>query len=355
MIPSPSTFPPKPKIVVLGATGRVGRLVIRQLLHQCVDGTTIVAFCRDYDKACRVLFDDNNDDDDRLVRRGGRNYHQKKGPTLQIVQGDLVPPEELPGYCDPEEDDDDDQEERAWFQRAKSAANFYGTKIQDYDNRPTNAAGTAVNETSPTITTNSNNCDKEKDALQEALRDCTVIISCVGTVRPTNIWTDWISWPLWRLLRPDVSTWCRDVRHPYYVHYASTRKVLGYAEREQLRREAVVTLMNNKNKNSQNKNHHHHPNNNHAMEDTLSSSLSSSSSDIVVPRIRFIRISDLGVSQKPWDLVPLLTNALHSMVFRYQEMAERLLEESSLLDTIVLRPGDLIDEERVRASCMLVG
>lgn len=29
-------------------------------------------------------------------------------------------------------------------------------------------------------------------------------------------------------------------------------------------------------------------------------------------------------------------------------MTERLLDQSTLLETIILRPGDLVDEERVR-------
>lgn len=72
-----------------------------------------------------------------------------------------------------------------------------------------------------------------------------------------------------------------------------------------------------------------------------------------MPRIRFIRISDLCVAHKPWSFVPLLTNVLHSLVFRYQDMAERLLAQSSLIETVTIRPGDLVDDERDASSTSL--
>ena len=278
--------PSKPKIIVLGASGKTGSSVVRQLLDMSQLDATIVAFVRDYDKACRVLYGD------MLVPRGTK----RKGPQLQIVVGNLVPAEELPGF--------EDEDEELWKQTAQSAANFYGNSAEDYDNR----------EMQPDI----------NEALQDAIKGCTTIISCVGSVRPTNVWTDFIVMPFWRLFRRDVSGWCRDDRHPYYVHYASTRKVLGYAEREQLRREAMMEAL--------------------AEEDD------SDSESPEVQRIRFIRMSDLCVTQKPWEFVPLLTNILQSMVFRYQDMTERLLEESKVLETVILRPGDLVDEERVSRS-----
>jgi hypothetical protein len=278
----PPFVPAKPKIVVLGATGNIGRLVIRNLMEMNVDAT-IVAFVRNYDKACSVLYDD------MLVARSNK----KRGAKLEIVMGDLVPPEELPGYLD--------EEEGQWLDRAKSAASFYGTKVKDYDNH------------------NEANIIDSNEALEEAIKGCTTIISCVGSVRPTNIVTDLLARPLLRLLRKDVSHWCKDPRHPFYVHYASSRKVLGYAEREQLRREAATAADDDDNDEKDPK---------------------------PVPRIRFIRISDLCVAQKAWHFVPIVTNAMQSMVFRYQDMTERLLDASSIVETVVLRPGDLTDEER---------
>jgi hypothetical protein len=71
------------------------------------------------------------------------------------------------------------------------------------------------------------------------------------------------------------------------------------------------------------------------------------------PRIRFIRISDLCVTQAPWCLVPVLTNLFHSMVFRYQDMAEKAMESSPFVDTVTIRPGDLVDDERDVATTSL--
>ena len=279
----PSTGPAKPKILVLGASGLIGRRVVQAILDKSHLDVTVVAFVRDYDKACRVLYDD------LLVSNSRR-----RGPKLQIVEGCLIPPEELPGYRG-----EDDEEERAWLHKAKSAASFYGNSVKDYDNRG-----------------DEENIDPY-EALEESIRDCTTIISCVGSVRPTNIWTDLLARPFWRLLRKDVSGWCDDPRHPFYVHYHTTRKALHLAEREQQRREAAAAACQD------------------GEEETEA-----------VPRIRFIRISDLCVSQPPWQFIPLLTNTLHSMVFRYQDMAEKTLEASSLIETVTLRPGDLVEDER---------
>ena len=288
----PGISPSSPKIVVLGATGRVGRLVVRQLLEMdssAMEDMTVVAFVRDYDKAIRVLYDD-------IVY--AKANHKRRGPKLQIMEGNLVPPEELPGF-EPEESDD----EKEWRKTAGSAAKYFGNKVQDYDNR----------ELLPDI----------NESLEEALKGCTTVISCLGAIRPTNLWTDLLERPFWRILRADVSRWCEDGRHPYYVHFMSTRKALGYVEREQIRREAAAATL---------------------AEDE------NGSSPISVPKIRFIRISDLSVGQKPWHLVPLITNVVQSVIFRYHEMADQLLEASSRVETIVLRPGDLVDDERVRVT-----
>jgi hypothetical protein len=286
----PKISPEKPKIVVLGATGRIGRLVVRQLLEMGDKDMTIVALVRDYDKAMHLMYDD-------LI-------FARKGASLQIVQGNLVPPEELPGFIEEETGD----EELVFLQNAESAARFYGTNVSDYDNR----------ELLPGL----------NEAFESCIAEATTIISCVGSVRPTNLWKDIVARPLWRLLKADVSSWCNDARHPYYVNYVSTRKALGYAEREQRRREAAAM----------------------ALLEAEDIDVDSESISIIIPRIRFIRISDLCVGYKPWNFVPLVTNIIQSVVFRYQEMTEQLLDQSTLVETIILRPGDFVDEERVSAS-----
>ena len=195
---------------------------------------------------------------------------------------------------------EDTEEEHQWKETAKAAADFYDNKVRDYDNR--------------------HELPDVNESLEDAIRDCTTIISCVGSVRRTHLWHDVLARPFVRLLKADVSSWCKDGRHPFYVNYASTRKALGYAEREQVRREASAI--------------------------TMAESEGLDLNEIHVPRIRFIRISDVCVGYRPWGIVPVVANALHSLTFRYQEMAEQLLEDSTLVETVILRPGDLVDEER---------
>ena len=257
---------------------------------------TVVAFVRDLGKANWALFDE------MLVPR----YVKKKGPELQLVIGDLVPREEMARFYDREEEKD-------WKRRAKSAARFFGTKVKDYDNR----------ELIP-------ECN---EALQEAIQGASTIISCVGATRFSNVWSDYVCF--WRLFQRDVSKWCRDPKHPYYVHYQSTRKALDYAEREQWKRDQARRETKGEN-------------------DKGVTNKEGTSMEQTPDRIRFIRISDLVLSKSPWTFVPVFTNMLQSMVFRYQDMTERLLEESSLVDTVILRPGDLTDEERVSRSGLLL-
>ena len=306
--PERELVPSKPKFVVLGATGRVGRWVVRQLLESSeLQAATIVAFCRDYDKACRVLYDD-------LVVANSK----RKGPKLQIIHGDLLTSEEV--FGDDALGDGDDFDEQEWLQRAQSAAKFYGRTVSDYDDRKPEESThvEASSSTSDLLSTK---------ALREAISGCTTIISCVGSVRPTNPWTDFIVRPVVRLLKKDVSDWCPDPRHPYYTNYLSTQKVLRFAEEEQAKRESATKVLNSEHGNDA----------------------------AGPPRIRFIRISDLCVAQKPWGLVPLVANIFNSMVFRYHDMAELELEKSTLLDTVVIRPGDLVDEERPENVTLQIG
>ena len=321
--PGPSLIPDKPKIVVLGATGKIGRLVIRQLLESSLDAT-IVACCRDYDKACRVLYDDLLvlASQQRTNPYGHERIRRPTGPNLQIVPVDLVPPEELPGYESQALD-----EEAEWLRRATSAAKYYKNSVQDYDNRHS----TPVEDDTTGAT----------EALEEAIKGCTAIISCVGAVRPTNLWTDFLARPLLRLLKHDVSDWCQDPRHPFYVHYCSTRKVLALAEREQLRREAAAAELAAT------------PEENERYKPTTPDGTESDPPALAVPRIRFIRISDLCVAEPPWALIPWVTNVFQSMVFRYQDMTEQILRSSPVLETVILRPGDLVDDLRDESTTSL--
>eukprot|EP00977_Amphora_coffeiformis_P000719 scaffold158_cov141-Amphora_coffeaeformis.AAC.3 len=298
-LPEPDKLPVNHKIVVLGATGRVGRLVVRQLLEESPDGTQVVAVVRDYDKACRVLYDD------LIVTK-----HDRRIPKLQIVATELVSRSEMPAApAAAEDDEEDDEMHAAWLKRAQAAATFYGTKVTDYDD------GRVTDE-------------DNAYALEQIIQGCTAVVSCVGSVRTSKPWQDW---RLTRLLRKDVRKWCADESHPYYTQFHTTRKVLHLAEREQERRNVLFQAQDDADENKE-----------------ANTELLTRRRDKNAPprRIRFVRLSDLAVTQKPWHLVPLLTNTMRSMVFRYHEMADDLLIQSRLLDTVVVRAGELVDEER---------
>ena len=233
---------------------------------------------------------------------------ERKAPKLQIVAADLVSKSEIPAaahIADAEEEEIDSE----WHKRAEAAARFYGTQVSDYDD------GRIVSD------------DENACALQQVMEGCTAIVSCVGSVRTTKPWTDW--W-LTRLLSKDVRTWCADLKHPFYTHFYTTRKMLQMAEREQARRNLLYKAQDE------------------ADEEEENAELLKRRRDKNAPprRIRFVRLSDLAVTQKPWSLVPVLTNALRSMVFRYHEMADDLVARSSELDTVIVRAGDLVDDER---------
>lgn len=63
-------------------------------------------------------------------------------------------------------------------------------------------------------------------------------------------------------------------------------------------------------------------------------------------RIKFIRISHVMVGHNPFRIRNILMNIRWSQVSRFELMGEMLLEESTTVDTIVLRPGQITDEAR---------
>jgi hypothetical protein len=306
LLSSPSQAP-KPKIVVLGATGRIGRRIVQRLMASGID-MTVVAFVRNHDKACNVLYDDG-----MLLERGKRS-----GPKLQLIIGDLVPPPEVYGYSlRPSKYDKTDDD------AAYSAARFYGESVNHYLEHDSDD-----NDLLP----------DPNQALKNAIEDATVIISSVGTVRATWPFADYFWFP-WRLFR-SPKYWCKDPRHPYYVNYHVMKKVLALAETEQLRRDAILKE------------------NNQEQAEIKKSALQlgfinnpdghTKADNNTRDRIKIIRISDLCVASPPWSFVTVLTNIFRSVVFQSQDMAEIILERNDLVDTIVLRPGDLRDDIRVR-------
>jgi hypothetical protein len=68
--------------------------------------------------------------------------------------------------------------------------------------------------------------------------------------------------------------------------------------------------------------------------------------------MKFIRISDLNVGRNPLRLGNILTNIFGSVMMRYEDMCEKLLKESELIDTIAMRIGDVVRVERVSYTLM---
>lgn len=295
--------PPKslpPKIVVLGSTGKVGRRVIRQLMALETD-MTIVAFVRDYERACDVLYDE------LIIER------TSKGPKLQLVVMDLVPPSYVAGFK-PEREKEDDEDDNDEEEYSVSASRFYKNDIKEYDYR----------------------ASKEDDAidldpylpLKDAISNATAVISTIGTVRTTVPFIDYLLKP-WRIfLSP--GKWCQDPRHPYYVNYMVHKIVLQHAEEAQRQRNREVRLWNNNQKRKASK----------ETQKNVDSKVKKHD------KIRVVRISDHCVANPAYGLVNVVTNIFRSLVFRYQEKCEKLLSSSTLVDTIILRPGDLVDDIR---------
>jgi len=368
----------------LGATGKIGRIVIRTLMSLQQE-LTVVAFTREYERACEVLYDD-------LIRE---HYNEKdrgvKKPKLQLIVMDLVPPNEVAGYHldkgrkrrwrwrsrrnDDDDDDDDDDEE----EYAVSAARFYNEDVTNYNNY------------------NNNNDEDDTEELldpyqplYDAMKNTTAIISTIGTIRETIPFLDYVVKP-WRIFT-NPKKWCQDSSHPYYVNYRVMEKVIRRAEKEQRKRneewrvweeykeehdihddedndydeddnghellyyndmgekknltqegitpikgnetniiDNIDTIVDNIINNNNINNNNNEPN---------------SKKQTKNDKIRIIRISDLCVANPPWDFVTMLTNIVRSQVFKYQEKCEKLLMSTNVLDTIILRPGDLVDEER---------
>lgn len=291
--------PPKPvppKIIVLGSTGRIGRRIIRQLMSLPSD-IKIVAFARNYERACEVLYDE------LLIER------EKKGPTLQLVVMDLVPPCHVAGY---KAKDDDDKDENEY---AVSASRFYNNDVADYD-VPASEKDDAI-DLNPYL------------PLQDAIANATAVISAIGTVRSTIPFADYLFKP-WRIFI-SPGKWCKDKSHPYYVNYMVHKKVLEYCEEAQRKRNREWRIWENheRRRASKNKQDEYTVNENGKAD-----------------RIRIVRISDHCLANPAWDVVNVITNAVRSLVFRYQEKCEKLLSRSTLVDSIVLRPGDLLDDVR---------
>jgi len=341
-LPQTPSIPSKPTILVLGATGRIGRLIVSALM-ECDADITVLAHVRNYEKAMHVLYDYHDNTDDGL--KNYKTYSQRRnyalvnrgskssGPQLKIIEGDLVSEKDV-------------LKAQLKVQRRtlfwKKLLFFKKTQhliFQDDDmieieypasfssSQPSNAT-TLTTTTAPRETFQATLAE---ETLHDAITQSTIIISALGTVRYTNILTDFILKP-WRIFQKDVSSWCADKKHPYYVCFQTTQKILKMAEMEQLRRNEILSSL-QKEDDAEKSNVPLRPG-------------QASPQHLLQDKIKIIRITDLAVTNKPYGFDTIVTNLVRSLIFRYQQMSENILRMSRIVDTVVLRPGDLIQEER---------
>ncbi|KAL7445146.1 hypothetical protein ACHAXH_007814 [Discostella pseudostelligera] len=363
-------IPPRPKIVVFGASGRIGRRIVKKLLSSGTD-VDVVAFVRDSKKLEQVLYDEEDLVLENLVRgghndRSGNVVKSSNGPRLKVIVGDLVSRRDVYGRSSETESEKNTLD--LWVERAKKHFATMGWKYYN---------------TTSDIKASNDDIDILESGGDEALRDAivgaTVIISCLGTFRPSNIWTDYLRVPVLRIFREDVSKWCSDPTHPYYVNFLTTKKILEEAEREQRRREASLELQNERVMMEEQLRRGRErwivEKEEKGFESTIAAGLTKKRNDVmsgnrrqvdnynfdrevavILPkngkfpssrdRIKFIRISHVMVGHSPFRVWNCLTNIFWSQLSRFELLGEMLMESSKLVDTIVLRPGYLTDEER---------
>jgi len=174
-------------IPVLGATGRIGRRIVRDLMSTGSRDLTVVAVVRDFEKARRVLREDydggKNEFGGSLMVRGERL--SSDSPNLRMACVDLVTEGEVHHGGDGSNE------------RKKRGRN--------------NAKGDDNNNDDPGFNDN--------DILREALRGCTAVVSALGTNRKTNLFSEYFLRP-WRIIR-SPRLWCEDPSHPHYVSWES--------------------------------------------------------------------------------------------------------------------------------------
>eukprot|EP00984_Skeletonema_dohrnii_P002970 scaffold1010_cov117-Skeletonema_dohrnii-CCMP3373.AAC.1 len=376
--PPQDQIPPTPKLVLFGATGKIGRRILKKLLSAPLD-IEIVAFVRSQSRLEEVLYHEED-----LVLGNLIDKEKKSGAKLTVVVGDVVADTDV--YRGKFETERETEVLDEWVARAQDFFRVKGWTNNNSNNNSTNGAsisGGAINslQEEDQINEDVRIIEAGDEALQEAVSGATIIISCLSSLRYSNLWTDYVKVPLLRVFRQDASKWCVDNTHPYYIHYLSTKKILEVAEREQVKRDAynefererllleeqiqrgrkmimdgdeeeegfeseIAAGLRKKRGTRQRQQHLV------AGEDAVDLpkyGITPSSTD----RIKFIRISHSMVGRNPFRLVSILTNVLRSQVTRFEFLGEQLLEKSRLVDTIILRPGEVTDIERDSNSTSL--
>lgn len=129
------------------------------------------------------------------------------------------------------------------------------------------------------------------EILNKAIQGCDAIISVSGTFRFSKL-SDFLPW---RLFQHDASKWCTDRTHPYYVNYMAQKLLVELAEKHNVK--------------------------------------------------RMVRLTGLSVGFSPFNPVSALFSGLLSMTSRYHFLAEECFRNSKV-QSIILRPGGLAEEER---------
>jgi len=297
-------------VVVLGAGGTIGRKIVRRLLANPFLGGTVTAFVRDHDSARQFVSDVSRvwaapetidigalrkTMSPRQIKK--HIMRERRKPKFRVVVGDLVDFEELPDSGRGEEGEPDYR---------------VNPPCEEINGVPVKFIGSLGGPRNADI------------ALRDAIlgSSTSAVVSCVQSERGSKLWTDYLAVPILRLFRRDARRWCDDPKHPFYVDYRINQRALYYGEFEQRKRDEFQG----------------------ALEQSSGKKLDQEPPQ----RLRFIRISDMRLQRKPWDLKACVVNAFRSMKFRYQDMTDRLMEETKYLDTVVLRPGTLVGWSRVR-------
>jgi len=386
----PDQMPPRPKIVVFGANGRIGRRIIKKLMSAPVD-MDVVAFVRDKQKLDTVLYHEED-----LVlgnylidnERNSPSNKSRSGPRLQVIVGDVIARTDV--YKGTFETSEETEKLNEWVRKAHD---FFSGKGRNDANNATSSSGSSSKINSlqdeDQIKEDVKIMEAGNEALEEAVSGATIIISCLSSLRYSNLWTDYLRVPLLRVFRKDASKWCADDTHPYYINFLATKKILEVAEREQLKRDAynefererllleeqikrgrkklmmegreeeeeeevgfeseIAAGLRQKRSTRRQQRRHSDLFAGEDAVDLPKNGVTPSSTD----RIKFIRISHSIVGRNPFRLLTVFTNVLRSQVTRFEFLGENLLKESNLIDTIILRPGEVTDIERDSNNTLL--
>lgn len=309
-----ASIPSRPKVVVFGATTSVGRQIVRTLMGSRLD-VDVVAFVSDYDSWLKL---EEKEGEDSFVY-ADVVQRREMGASLTVLEGNLIDPQNVQNTTE---------------------ANL---EISEYNSQQ----------------------------LYQAISGSTALISCLQPSRSTNFYTDYLRVPFLRILNFNVSSWCSDVGHPYFVYLANER-ILEAAKLEQRRREAVIEFERermkledqfDKHKSREDKKYDSSIaidlkrkrqrlgkpdiySKSELFQDLVRSNETIPLKTALTDRIKFVRISDVNIGRSPWRIGNILTNVFGSTTMRYEDMHERSLKRSELVDTLVLRIGEIVREER---------